>query len=286
MQERLTPIIVDAPQLSEEWFRARVGNVTGSKVALTMSYDTRGIASKLKMAQEVYELNPALYDAEYLEQLAGYPVEYCLKADIELKPNSGRELYKRQIVSERFTGASADEGMFISKAMLWGQMQERYAKAQYKGISGNVLQDAPLMLHPTWLCGASPDGLVIDTQTGELGNLEAKCLEPWNHLYKVIKSDEMPSEYVPQVQMQMWINGRDWCDFVGYDPRVQEGLRVYIKRIPRDEFYINEILVPSIERFLDECDADERQFYAIKEARFKKAQEKLAKQIKQGLVTV
>lgn len=274
MSAKFNPIIIDAPQLSREWFEGRLGNVTGSEVSKTMSFKNP-TKTQLKMALEFYELNPTLYSPEYLEQLAFYPIEYCLKADIELFENSDRVTYKRKKVSERITGLSADADMFVSKAMLWGQMQERFAKAQYKGISGNHLENAPLMLHPTLLCGASPDGFVIDAKTGELGNLEAKCLEPWNHLYKIIKADKMPFEYIPQVQMQMWINGRDWCDFVGYDPRVKEGLRVFIKRIPRDDFYIDEVLVPSIERFLDECDADERQFYAIQKYRTEQAMEAL-----------
>lgn len=273
MSERLTPIIVQAPQLSREWFEARIGNVTGSKVDKTMGYYAPTKAH-LIMAHEYYYLNADSFETEYLEQLEAYPIEYCLKAGVELTQHASRELYKRQVVAERISGMSADEGMFISKAMLWGQMQERFAKAQYKGITGNRLEDAPLMLHPTLLCGASPDGLVIDVETGELGNLEAKCLEPWNHLYKIIKADAVPDEYIPQIQMQMWIDGRDWCDFVGYDPRVKEGLRVFIKRVERDDFFIDEVLVPSVVRFLDECDQDERQFYAIMRDRAARNKEK------------
>ena len=285
MSEIQTPIIVNAPQLSREWFEARIGNVTGSKVSRTMDYKNPTI-TQMKMADEYYLLNNTVYTAEWRERMQEYPWEYCLRAGVELLPNGTRETYKRQTVGERISKTSADEGMFVSKAMQWGQMQERFAKAQYKGITGNRLEDAPLMLHPQLLCGASPDGLVIDVQTGELGNLEAKCLEPWNHLYKIIKADAMPDEFIPQVQMQMWINGRDWCDFVGYDPRVQEGLRVFIKRVERDNFYIDEVLVPNIVRFLDECDADERQFYAIMKDRIAKARSKFALLLDQGLVTV
>ncbi len=284
MPERLTPIIVDAEQLSPKWFEARLGNVTGSKVALVMAYDSRSITNpKKEQAREVYKLNPHLFSSEWIEAMEQYPAEFCLQADIPITPTSARETYKRQTVSERLSGVSADEGMYISKAMLWGQMQERFAKAQYKAITGNRLEPAPLMLHPTLMCGASPDGLVIDIQTGELGNLEAKCLEPWNHLYKVIKADAVPAEYIPQIQMQMWINGRDWCDFVGFDPRVKEGLRVFIKRVERDDFYIDNVLVPAVTRFLEECDSDERQFYAIMKDRIARAEKR---RTTQGLATI
>ena len=285
MSERFTPIVVQAPQLSQQWFEARLGNVTGSKVTRTMDYKQPTI-SQMKIADAYYVLNSAKYSPEYAERLREYPIEYCIKAKIELAPNGARETYKRQTVSERISGVSSDEGMFTTKAMLWGQMQERHAKASYKTITQNRVQDSPLMLHPTLMCGASPDGLVIDVQTGELGNLEAKCLEPWNHLYKIIKADKVPEEYIPQIQMQMWIDGRDWCDFVGYDPRVKEGLRVFIKRVERDEFYIDEVLVPNITRFLDECDQDQRQFYAILKKRVSEAEEKFSSHMKLGLVVV
>lgn len=282
MSEKFNPIIIQAPQLSREWFDARLGNVTGSKVSKTVEYYVP-TKEHMTIAYEFYALNeqPLSEDSDfnetlYLVELATeYPIEFCLKAGVELIPTLSRETYKRQVVAERITGLSADADMFITKAMLWGQVQERYAKEQYKGITGNHLEDAPLMLHPKLLCGASPDGLVIDTETGELGNLEAKCLEPWNHLYKIIRANKMPDEHIAQVQMQMWINGRDWCDFVGYDPRVKEGLRVFIKRIERDNFYIDEVLVPGITRFLEECDQDERQFYAIMKSRVDKERFKI-----------
>lgn len=273
MGQRFTPIIVDAPQLSREWFEGRLGNVTGSKVSKTMDFRNPTIA-QMKKAREFYALNSSKFTEEYLELLEQYPIMYCLKAGIELTANGARETYKRQTVAERITGISADADVFISKSMLWGQNQERPAKAQYQLIYGNKVTDAPLMLHPELMCGASPDGLVIDVQTGELGNLEVKCLEPWNHLYKVIKANAVPEEYIDQIQMQMWINGRDWCDFVGYDPRVSDGLHLFVKRVERDNFFIDEVLEPMVRMFLEECDQDERQFYAIRSKRTQEAIER------------
>ncbi len=277
MSQRLTPIIVDAPQLSREWFEARLGNVTGSKVQLTIDYKNP-TKSQMAQADAFYLLNNAKFNPLWAEQLREYPWEYCLKAGVELLSSTTRETYKRQTVSERLNGVSADEDMFVHKRMLWGQQQERPAKAMYHLVHKHIVEDAPLMLHPTLMCGASPDGLVIDIYTGELGNLEVKCLEPWNHLYKIIKADEVPYDYIPQIQMQMWINGRDWCDFVGYDPRQKNGLHVYVKRVERDNFYIDNVLEPGVRRFLDECDQDERQFYAILKKRTEQAKERAKKQ--------
>lgn len=267
MRQRLTPIILEAPQRSDEWFRARLGNVTASMVSKTMEYYTV-TATNIKKAREYYALNEDSYNQEWLEKMeAEYPTEFCLNAHVELRETAARKGYRQNIVAERITKMRSDSDPYITEDMKWGIINELTAQTLYKERSGNVLKDAPYMMHPLLLCGASPDGHVIDTKTGELGNAEIKCLRSANHLYKVIESDEVPEEYINQIQMQMWINGRDWCDFIAFDSRVLEDLQLFIKRVEYDEFYVDNVMVPMIIRFLDECDQDERKFYAIAKKR-------------------
>lgn len=263
MRQTFTPIVVQAPQRSDEWFRARLGNVTASNVTKTMEYYSVTKAN-LNKAIEYYQLNKASFTQEWTERMLNeYPVEFCLRAGIELKEQASRMNYRRGIVAERITGLPAELDPYINNDMRWGQAQEPEARGMYILLTKNRTQEAPLMLHPELMCGASPDGLVIDIKTGELGTLEIKCLRSANHLYKIIGTQEVPDDYIDQIQMQMWMTGRDWCDFVGYDSRVKEGLHIFIKRVDYDEFYVNEVMVPSIIRFLDECDRDERKFYAM-----------------------
>lgn len=267
MTKRLTPTVVEAPQRSSEWFDARLGNVTASMVSATMDYYAVTKAN-INKAIEYYQLNKAAYSDDWLEvMLNEHPTEFCLQAGVELRESAARMNYRRGLVAERITGMPAELAPFISKDMVWGQSLEPEARSMYQLLTKNRVQEAPLMLHPELLCGASPDGLVIDAQTGELGNLEIKCLRSANHLYKVIETGEVPEDYRDQIQMQMWIDGRDWCDFVAYDSRVKEGLHIFIKRVEYDEFYVDNVMVPGITRFLDECDRDERKFYAIAKAR-------------------
>lgn len=267
MLKRFTPIVVQAPQRSKEWFDSRLGNVTASNVSKTMEYYAVTKAN-LNKSIEYYQLNSASFTQEWTERMLNeFPVEFCLRAGVELKEQAARMNYRRGIVAERITGMPADLDPYVSKDMVWGQMLEPEARTMYLLLTKNKVQDAPLMLHPELMCGASPDGLVIDIKTGELGTLEIKCLRSANHLYKVIQADEVPDDYHDQIQMQMWMTGRDWCDFVAYDSRVKEGLHIFIKRVEYDEFYVENVLVPSIERFLDECDQDERKFYAIAKQR-------------------
>lgn len=263
MRQRLTPIVVDAPQRSEEWFKARLGNLTASKAFVAMSYYAT-TSTHIKKAEEYYHLNSASYDPEWVEAMKEqYPTEFCLQAGIAIAEKADRRSYRQNIVAERITGLRQDSDPYVTEDMRWGVVNEIAARTLYRERTGNIVKEAPYMMHPTLLCGASPDGHVIDKSTGELGNIEIKCLRTSNHLYKVIDEDDVPLDYIDQIQMQMWINGRDWCDFVAYDSRVLEDLQLFIKRVAYDEFYVENVMAPAIIRFLDECDREERKFYAI-----------------------
>ena len=97
------------------------------------------------------------------------------------------------------------------------------------------------------MAGASPDGYVSDD-----GGLEIKC--PYQtaiHIETLQKG--MPKEHTPQVQGCMWISGRQWWDFVSYDPRLPEALQLYVQRIERDQAFIDK-LEEEVRRFLVEVD--------------------------------
>lgn len=47
---------------------------------------------------------------------------------------------------------------------------------------------------------------------------------------------------MPQVQGNMMVTGRAWWDFISYDPRQCERLRLYVQRILRDDHFISEML--------------------------------------------
>ena len=51
----------------------------------------------------------------------------------------------------------------------------------------------------------------------------------------------MPVEHTAQVQGCMYVTGRQWWDFVSYDPRQPDGTRLYIQRIPRDSDFMEEL---------------------------------------------
>jgi hypothetical protein len=55
------------------------------------------------------------------------------------------------------------------------------------------------------------------------------------------------------MQWQMACTGREWCDFVSYDPRLPENLRLFVCRVPRDAALIAD-MEAEVTAFLAELD--------------------------------
>lgn len=149
------------------------------------------------------------------------------------KTTAAYQNYKTQIVIEIMTGIPAES--YSSSAMQWGTDTEPIARAEYILFTGNTVTEVGFVKHPNISAGASPDGLVNSD-----GLVEIKCPNSTTHLATIV-SGKAPSIYKPQMQMQMWITGRQWCDFVSYDPRVAQNVQMIIIRVPRDEEYIAKL---------------------------------------------
>lgn len=188
-------------QRSDEWFAARAGRATASRIA--------DIVAKTK---------------------SGY--------------SASRANYMAQLVVERMTGKVAES--FSNAAMDWGTEQEPYARAAYEAHSGVLVDEVGMVDHPTvQMSGASPDGLV-----GEDGLVEIKCPTTATHI-ETLMEKAAPKKYIDQMQWQMACTGRKWCDFVSFDPRMPQGLQLFVKRVERDDEYIAE-LESEVAAFLQE----------------------------------
>lgn len=97
--------------------------------------------------------------------------------------------------------------------------------------------------------GASPDSML-----GLDGLLEIKTKLPHLHL-EALEQDRLPPEHVAQVQGQLWVSGRAYCDFVSYWPK----LPLLVKRVERDDAYI-ATLAQAVADFNGELDAVVRKY--------------------------
>lgn len=172
-------------------------------------------------------------------------------ADVIGKTKSGyaaaRANYMAELIAERLTGQPADR--FQNDAMRWGTEYEPEARDTYAFIHDVDVVEVGLVAHPAIeMCAASPDGLV-----GTDGLVEIKCPNTATHLDTVL-TKAIPAKYETQMLWQMACTGRDWCDFVSYDPRLPDDLRMFVKRLERNDDRIAE-LEDEVSKFLAELDA-------------------------------
>lgn len=159
-------------------------------------------------------------------------------ADIVAKtktgPSASRANYAAELIAERLTGVPA-EG-YTNAAMQWGTDQEPAARMAYEFYWNEDVAEVGFVPHSTiGETGASPDGLV-----GSDGLVEIKCPNTATHIETLLKG-AVPSKYITQMMWQMACTGRQWCDFVSFDPRLPESMQLFVKRVDRDDAVIAEL---------------------------------------------
>ena len=125
-----------------------------------------------------------------------------------------------ELIGQRITGYT--EPHYISDDMLRGHEDEiesriRYAEHFYPVTEcGFVTRDMG-----GFVIGYSPDGLV-----GDDGLIECKSRRQ-KYQIETILADEVPAEYLLQIQTGLLVTGRKWLDFVSYCG----GMPMFVKRV-------------------------------------------------------
>jgi len=182
-------------------------------------------------------------------------------ADVIAKTKTGystsRDNYMAQLVCERMTNTVAES--FTNSAMQWGTETEPLARAAYEAHADVLVDEVAMITHPTIeAAGASPDGYV-----GSEGILEIKCPNTSTAIDTLL-SQAVPSKHITQIQFQLACTGRKWCDFVSFDPRLPKELQLFVKRVPRDDAYI-QMLEKEVVQFLTELDGKIKKLNELKE---------------------
>lgn len=142
--------------------------------------------------------------------------------------------YLIQKVSEVLTGSSKE---LKTESLTWGNEIEDEARKIYeleKMVEVKQVGFIPWKLNP--IVGGSPDGLV-----GDDGIIEIKCPDS-DTFTGYLLGNSIPKNYMAQIQGNLMITDRKWCDFIVYDPRVKrEDLRMTITRIQRSAIEIDKI---------------------------------------------
>lgn len=146
----------------------------------------------------------------------------------------------RRMIREAYGAESEFAGNVATE---YGTFHEAGAKTDYELETGNKVNDCGFYISEQhqWI-GASPDGFI-----GEDGLIEIKC--PYSLRDKkepVFKSINEQKHYYAQIQLQLFVTGRKWCDFYQWCP-----FGSIVDRVDFSQDYIDSIL-PGLDGFYSE----------------------------------
>jgi len=122
--------------------------------------------------------------------------------------------------------STGEQSRYTSKAMDNGTEQEPVAVMLYEFETNEKTEKVGFVVQDKYV-GASPDRLV-----GKDGLIEVKC--PGDKVYfNLLLDEKIDTKYDWQMQMQMLVSGRKWCDYVVYNPNFTQ--QIFIKRVMADE---------------------------------------------------
>lgn len=144
------------------------------------------------------------------------------------KPSSSATKYACELLAERLLGRTMDDA--TSDFMQRGSALENEAVAAYEFDQECATEKVGFVLDDTRQWGCSPDRFV-----GEDGLLEVKCVSASNHIAALLGL--LDDDHVSQIQGQMMVTGRRWCDLWFYNPM----LPAHRIRIYRDEEHVGQL---------------------------------------------
>ena len=158
------------------------------------------------------------------------------------KPTTGvkRPNYMNTLIAEHLMGHASET--YCNDAMRRGTELEPQARDMFAFTRNcEPVQVGLIYLDDDKHVSCSPDALIDDN-----GLWECKCPMPNTHVSYLLKG-VIPNQYIPQVQGQMWVSEREYCDFHSYHPEMDS----LIVRVNREDKYI-KLLSEAVGKFVDE----------------------------------
>jgi putative phage-type endonuclease len=160
---------------------------------------------------------------------------------IAISTGKGRKDLLKTLRNERMGVISLDR--FISEPMKRGTEMEPEAREFYEKLNGCEVKQVGFIEMSEYI-GTSTDGLLNDDGVLEIKNPNSSTHLDW------IFANKLPMTHRHQVQGGLWVTGRQYCDFVSYDPRVTKK-PYWCIRVERDETIIAELDV-KLGKFVNE----------------------------------
>jgi hypothetical protein len=176
---------------------------------------------------------------EWLAARLGIPTASRFKDILAKGEGKMRSKYLRELAGEIVTGQPTES--FSNAHMEHGHEVEGQIRATYAFI--HDVEPVQVGFVRNGRKGCSPDSFV-----GADGLFEAKRKLP--HLWiECMERGSFPPEHVAQVQGQLWVAEREWCDLAVFFP----GMPLLTYRAHREEAYIAG-LSRAVDAFLEELD--------------------------------
>lgn len=168
--------------------------------------------------------------------LTASEIRLILTPTLKVANNDKVRAHVFELAFQRLT--SFVEPQYVSDAMLRGQEDEIYARAAYTEHFAPV-EECGFITNDQWgfTIGYSPDGLV-----GDDGLIECKS-RCGKYQVQTIATNEVPEEYMMQLQTGLLVTGREWIDFISYCG----GLPVFRKRVEPDPAIQDAIIRAAID---------------------------------------
>lgn len=176
----------------------------------------------MKIYKDIKQQTPEWYAVKDLKFTAS-------NASTILAEGAGLKTLIKELLADHYSSNNFEEysNRYTNKDMDRGNEFEDKARAIYEFETGNTVEQVGFIEINEYI-GCSPDGLV-----GDDGLIEIK-----NHSDKVylelLLTDKIDKKYINQMQMQMYVSGRKWCDYFGFNPNFTDK-PFYLKRIYPDK---------------------------------------------------
>lgn len=182
--------------------------------------------------------------------LTASEMRLILTPTLKIARNDKERAHTFEILAQRLTDYV--EPRYVGDDQIRGHDDEIEARAQYAKHFAPV-QEIGFITNDCWgfTIGYSPDGLVGDDGLIECKSRRAK------YQVQTIAENEVPDEYVLQLQTGLLVSERKFIDFVSYSA----GLPMFVKRVYPDQV-IQDAIVDAASAFERRIEERARQYHA------------------------
>lgn len=145
------------------------------------------------------------------------------RASAIIAGGKGLDTYINNLIEEFFDDGSGER--FVSPDMERGNLLEDQARTMYE-LENDVEVEQVGFIELDDYVGVSPDGLVGDDGLIEIKNHKESVF------INLLLSEKIDKKYYDQIQMQLYVTGRKWCDYVGYNTKIKPNR--FVQRIYPD----------------------------------------------------